>query len=460
MQQAHASTVLSEIKIIEDDFTEAERLARKAYNLTRHDFIPESLSTVTWFELLKIGTANFSQDRLDAYLRKADELGYDELVFQIARNRRGDEQYQSSLYKRVFDADKEVIVDEVVAEEVGSFAQHGEAYKAAFEFFTLCDMLAVEGNRDCANSAKDVARHLSGELTEQGKIAAKALVRKLQAGSAASKVAKKPNTLPSSGKSVALIFHASDYESLLGDLKTPAEDAKRLASILKENYGFETRVVANPRRRDILKHLNDQQTLAKEDKLLIFFAGHGKSEGGTTFWLPVDASAEEESMWVEDTTIKRKLSLIPANNILVVADTCFSGNLTRGVEIVTEAPSEALFRKYNETKSRVAITSGGDQPVLDALGGKHSIFAEAFLSFLESQEQPFSASKVVQEIGPTVSKKSLAAGLAQMPRYGALYGQSGHDGPDFVFYPLKKKIKKLWNNLVPASSSYQAALIA
>ena len=35
-QEAHASTVLSEIKIIEGDYGEAERLALEAYNLQAH----------------------------------------------------------------------------------------------------------------------------------------------------------------------------------------------------------------------------------------------------------------------------------------------------------------------------------------------------------------------------------------------------------------------------------------
>ena len=221
-----------------------------------------------------------------------------------------------------------------------------------------------------------------------------------------------------------------------GSQSTPKNDANRLSSVLKAKYGYETKIIPNPDRREFIQELNAAQSLEENDKLLVFFAGHGKSEANTSFWLPVDASPDDDTQWLEDNTIKRKLSLIPARNVLVVADTCFSGNLTRGVEIVDVDINDILYEELEATKSRVAISSGGDEPILDSVSGQHSIFSSAFLSYLEKTGKPFSAHELVRDIYMQVRETSVKAGMKQSPRFGEL-NRAGHEGLGFVFYPKR-----------------------
>ena len=96
------------------------------------------------------------------------------------------------------------------------------------------------------------------------------------------------------GKSLALIFYADEYQSL-ENLVTPKNDANRLSSVLNNKYGYETKVISNPDRKELIQELNAAKSLEENDKLIVYFAGHGKSEANTSFWLPVDASPDDDT---------------------------------------------------------------------------------------------------------------------------------------------------------------------
>lgn len=307
--------------------------------------------------------------------------------------------------------------------------------RLSFKNFQLCQMLPADPGMvdQCQMAQKDLSSDFVGE--EEAKLGAEARQELLELPKkyASKKGGKRAEKV--SGKSLALIFYADQYQSLK-NLVTPKNDANRLSSVLKAKYGYETKIIPNPDRREFIQELNAAQSLEENDKLLVFFAGHGKSEANTSFWLPVDASPDDDTQWLEDNTIKRKLSLIPARNVLVVADTCFSGNLTRGVEIVDVDINDILYEELEATKSRVAISSGGDEPILDSVSGQHSIFSSAFLSYLEKTGKPFSAHELVRDIYMQVRETSVKAGMKQSPRFGEL-NRAGHEGLGFVFYPKR-----------------------
>ncbi len=69
-----------------------------------------------------------------------------------------------------------------------------------------------------------------------------------------------------------------------------------------------------------------------------------------------------------------------AQHVMVVADSCYSGNLTREATSTVRSGAErtAWMERMNDKRSRTALTSGGLEPVLDRGGGDHSVFARAF----------------------------------------------------------------------------------
>ena len=236
------------------------------------------------------------------------------------------------------------------------------------------------------------------------------------------------------GNYYALLIGINKYE-YLQDLRTPINDVNRLEHVLKEKYKFNTNKIINPSRRELLKEINKYtKSLSKNDNLIIYFAGHGEQKADEGFWLTGEAREDDDIDWISVSRIQRKLREIKANNILVVADSCFSGLLTRGLNIKRNNFKQSSINFLHKAKSRIALTSGNNEPVLDGGGGENSIFAASLASALEIQTKPFTASELYLQIQKKVIEETLAFGMKQNP---LLYNipRSGHENMDFVFNP-------------------------
>ena len=125
---------------------------------------------------------------------------------------------------------------------------------------------------------------------------------------------------------------------------------------------------------------------------------------------------------------------------MVVADSCYSGVLLRGSDLGGfQAASETDRREYLqrllEKKARVALTSGGVEPVADGLAGENeSVFTGAFLRVLEGSQEALSGQEIFLKVSEEVVRVSAAAGIRQTPEFAGIL-QSGHDGGDFIFVP-------------------------
>jgi uncharacterized caspase-like protein len=257
-------------------------------------------------------------------------------------------------------------------------------------------------------------------------------------------VMKRPPTTPtdlppvtlesSSGEGIAfgnyhaLIIGNNRYHHLQG-LQSAVRDARRLDEVLRTNYGFKTKLLIDATRNNILSELNSfRQNLTREDNLLIYYAGHGWVDEAADegYWLPVDAAPDNPVNWLSNASLTATVRAINAKHVLVVADSCFSGKLTRGINVQIRA-SDYLTRMARK-RSRTALTSGGLEPVLDA-GGKegHSIFASAFIQALSKNEAVIDMSQMFSFI-----RRHVALAADQIPEYGDIR-RAGHDGGDFLF---------------------------
>jgi uncharacterized caspase-like protein len=185
--------------------------------------------------------------------------------------------------------------------------------------------------------------------------------------------------------------------------------------------------------------------LTSEDNLLIYYAGHGEYVTDTNrgVWLPTDASPTSPANWITNVEISDYLKQIRAKQIVVIADSCYSGALTRSALInlrpgLTDEEYEAHLKKMAQVRARVVLTSGGLAPVLDSAnpGSEHSIFATALIEVLQQNDAVLSA----QDLGRTIAAKvSLAAsrvGYEQEPQYAPM-NHASHQGGDFFFVPVR-----------------------
>ncbi len=237
------------------------------------------------------------------------------------------------------------------------------------------------------------------------------------------------------GKYYALIIGNNNYE-YLPKLKTAVNDAEVFSQVLENKYNFEKVItLTNASRKEILTELyNLKNTLSFNDNLLIYYAGHGQIDRQLDigYWQPVDALPDLPTEWIGIDTITSIISTMKSKHILVVADSCYSGLLTRSSNSFVNdsfATRELYLQRMNDKKSRIAFTSGGEEPVPDGGGGNHSIFAKHLIDFLKENNREITISEISSRITQQVITNS-----EQTPELAPMH-KSGHDGGEFIFVP-------------------------
>lgn len=230
----------------------------------------------------------------------------------------------------------------------------------------------------------------------------------------------------------ALVIGVQDYKNL-PKLKTARKDVEDISFILQEQYGFEVTKLLNATRRDIILALKKyRNTLNFNDNLLIYYAGHGwlDEEADAGYWLPAGAEVDNDVDWLSLSTLTSAVRAIEAKHVLVVADSCFSGKLTRGIHITRTTPS--YYSRIAQKRARVVLTSGGLEPVLDS-GGRdgHSVFADAFLQALRENNTIMDGATLFTKIRRPVMIKA-----DQTPEYSDIR-KAGHEGGDFIFQKVR-----------------------
>lgn len=265
-------------------------------------------------------------------------------------------------------------------------------------------------------------------------------------GEAAAKVAEvaRPRTSGQAlglGKYYALVVGNQKYQKL-PRLNTPEADATDIGALLRDRYGFTVDLLLNATRWEILEELNKLRAiLTEKDNLLIYYAGHGQYDRVNSLanWLPVDADADSTANWIASSTLTENLNMMSAKHILVVADSCYSGAMTRSSIGALEPglSDEARLvwlRAIADSPSRTVLTSGGVAPVMDGGGGKHSVFAQNLIDVL-SENQDFLPGKQLSDVlAARVLSVARKMNFDQRPEYAPIRFAGGGSG-DFIFVP-------------------------
>ena len=243
------------------------------------------------------------------------------------------------------------------------------------------------------------------------------------------------------GKFYALVIGNNDYANY-ANLKTAVTDATAVAELLSEHYNFDTRLLLNANRYEILSAINDLRAiLKKSDNLLIYYAGHGDLDESNEkgFWLPVDAEPGNSANWLSNTAISDQLNTMKANHVMVVADSCYAGTLSTASVArqnlnLSDEDISSWLDVMTDVKARTVLTSGGVRPVLDSGGGKHSVFAKAFINVLKKNKRVLDGNSLFVSILGDVRRDSRAMAHEQIPDYGAIK-YAGHEAGEFFLFP-------------------------
>jgi ankyrin repeat protein len=235
------------------------------------------------------------------------------------------------------------------------------------------------------------------------------------------------------GRYHALVIGNNAYTDM-SPLKTAVNDATAVAELLQTLYGFTVTLLTNTTRDEIITALDQlRATLTEQDNLLIYYAGHGvldtSEERG--YWLPINAKQDSRIQWISNTTITDALKAMAAKHILVVADSCYSGTLIRGIDVVhppSGSERDTYVARIAQKRSRTVLTSGGLEPVSDSGGGKeHSVFAKAFLTALQENRDVLDGQQLFNLV-----RRPVILNAAQTPEYTDIR-YAGHEGGDFLF---------------------------
>ncbi|MGL5003195.1 MAG: caspase family protein, partial [Casimicrobium sp.] len=171
-------------------------------------------------------------------------------------------------------------------------------------------------------------------------------------------------------------------------LNSPRHDANAIATVLRNRYGFKVQTLFDATRQDIIRELAKMRTtLTARDNLLVYYAGHGHWDKANQrgYWIPVDGGKQNPSNWISAADITDQLSVIPAKQVLVVADSCYSGVLVGSVaaqlDRVEGDKGEWLARRA-QMRSRKVMSSGNVAQVMDGGAQNNSIFARQFINAL------------------------------------------------------------------------------
>jgi hypothetical protein len=231
----------------------------------------------------------------------------------------------------------------------------------------------------------------------------------------------------------ALLIENSDYR-FLPRLDSGKRDLSRLAAILRERFGFRVDVLENATRFDVMNALNKlREELTENDHLLLFYSGHGRSEPEKQagWWLPVDAEPDNRANWLSNRVIAEHLNLVAARHVLVLADSCYEGALTRSSIPVlphglTPGQRAERSKEMLRKRARLALTSGEDNPEIDARGS--SVFTSAIIQSLERSRGVLEATTLYREINSTIT-----SGRNGMRPVLAPIRFASHEGSDFFF---------------------------
>jgi uncharacterized caspase-like protein len=231
----------------------------------------------------------------------------------------------------------------------------------------------------------------------------------------------------------ALVIGNNNYQNI-NKLKTAVNDAKAVANILKTKYKFKVTLLLNATREHIFTAFAGmRRELQDTDNFLIYYAGHGIMDKETQrgYWLPVNAERRNKANWIANEDITGELKAIKAKHVLVIADSCFSGTLTRGPDIGFSKTGdlEEWVRRMAQRRSRTVLTSGGLEPVQDEGSGGHSVFANAFLLTLKDNHEIIDMDSLYEKI-----RRRVVLNARQTPIYSDIRF-AGHDDGDFILVP-------------------------
>lgn len=239
------------------------------------------------------------------------------------------------------------------------------------------------------------------------------------------------NSVKAAGKDHLFIVGINKYASW-PQLNNARKDGSDFKQLMVEQFGFQPANIkelydTKASRDSIIKQLMSYvKTLNENDRLLIYFAGHGyyDSDLELGYWVPAEARTNASQDYINNLDVTRMIRKMKAKSIFLIVDACYSGQLLRDMR----------NEQKGDYRSRLVLCSGKLQPVPDGKPGENSPFAKQVFSYLRKEkDHEVSATALIESL-----KQSFHGSAEQKPVGGSIDEVSDENG-DFILKPAKRQ---------------------
>ena len=245
--------------------------------------------------------------------------------------------------------------------------------------------------------------------------------------------------------SYALIIGIDKYQNVR-ELDYTVKDAEAVESMLTEIFQFKQENIKMLKNDEATKTTiiqefsNINQKAEGNDRVLIFFAGHGETldlpgGGEKGYLLPVEGDKNNLYLTAIPMDELREIALMSeAKHMLYLVDACYGGLASVGSRGLAQSVPRYID-KITQYKSRQIISAGGKgEEVIEKAEWGHSAFTKNLISGLRDMMADSDDDGIIttQELGTYLKRKvTIDSDNRQTPKIGNLTNEEG----EFVFFP-------------------------
>ncbi len=233
------------------------------------------------------------------------------------------------------------------------------------------------------------------------------------------------------GKTWVIFIENSTYETF-ASLEGPTKDVSSMKSVLANyqvhNFIHKKDMTKKEMERFFSIELRDQVKKNNVNSLLVWYAGHGKFINETGYWIPVDATRDDEFTYFNINSLKAGMQSYSSiiTHTLVVTDACESGPSFYQAMRASNDIRSCDDVNATKFKSSQVFSSAGYE-----LASDNSQFTKTFAKSLQFNED---ACIPIESIVTKVTE-AVAGNENQKPQFGKIAGFEDENG---TFFFIKK----------------------
>ncbi len=232
------------------------------------------------------------------------------------------------------------------------------------------------------------------------------------------------------GKTWAIFIENSDYQSF-ASLEGPTKDITMMKAALARyqihNFIHKKNMTKVELQKFFSIELRDMIRSNRVNSILVWYAGHGKYVNENGYWIPVDATRDDEFTYYNTNALKASMQSYPGylNHTLVITDACESG--PSFYQAMRSGIQDRNCDDWEATrfKSSQVFSSAGYELAVD-----NSQFTRTFANVLANNPgNCVPIENIVQKVTSAVVNSN-----QQKPQFGKIAGLEDENGT-FFFIP-------------------------